>query len=761
MERLQSMSLEDYALGGENYKDSFSYWIETETRSLGDVGGIGGGGSFKHGIYGMSRRKEFSGNKRMSDDRYAWTIKYGRDAMTVFQNIKDILLQVAHAAQDNNWDAIDILDFYAPVKWKWAFLYSSQNLIPVYKREALEIAANHLGYGEKNNSYPVLYRYIREQKMEEESPSLLGDKVWSIYLEHKPCNYYIIGSKYGEHKDLDVFPEMLSRNVISTGFASAFDLDDLVGKSQKDIVNFLKEKNEDSNSYSCLKYFLNIKPGDKIAVKADGSPKGDKGFLSIVGIAEAKEADDYYGYDPEGLGHTITVDWLQAPVYKEFSLGGYGRTIHKLNDQDVINEIFNTNYDIVPIKNPGLANKSTMNNTALNQILYGPPGTGKTYNAINYALAIIDGVNPKDIEAKYRGNRKEAVDRFNQLKREGQVEFVTFHQNYAYEDFVQGIKPGLDGNALSFERKDGVFKRISDRAKINYLNSKKEKLPPEISFEDIFSSRFESLYEGEVNEIAIPMKRSSFYINDIGDRSIHFRKEKGESRHSLSISTLKHMFANGENNLIRGGLQPYYEPLLQELFHQKEILETNYKPIQRDTKKNYVLVIDEINRANISRVMGELITLLEKDKRLDEDNEIVVTLPSGENFVVPPNLYILGTMNTADKSIALLDIALRRRFNFVPFYPDKELIDDEKLKTIFSSLNEYIKDDKGIDFTIGHSYFMGRKFEDLESIMNDNVIPLLTEYYMNDMDEVKRILEHSKVAVTDQLGYLTYAGYDG
>ena len=157
------------------------------------------------------------------------------------------------------------------------------------------------------------------------------------------------------------------------------------------------------------------------------------------------------------------------------------------------------------------------------------------------------------------------------------------------------------------------------------------------------------------------MRKSSFYITEVGEKSIEFRKNIGDSNHTLSINTLRKMYDKGENDIILGGLQPYYNPILELL------LMNGKSQVISVSRKNYVIIIDEINRANISRVFGELITL-EEDKRSHGKIPMRVTLPSGDSFIVPSNLYIIGTMNTADKSISLLDIALRRRFEFIPMY---------------------------------------------------------------------------------------------
>ena len=166
---------------------------------------------------------------------------------------------------------------------------------------------------------------------------------------------------------------------------------------------------------------------------------------------------------------------------------------------------------------------------------------------------------------------------------------------------------------------------------------------------------------------------------------------------------------------------------------------------QEKTETNFVLILDEINRANISKVFGELITLLEEDKRIGKENELSVTLPSSEVFSVPSNLFIIGTMNTADKSIALVDIALRRRFQFIPVYPDSSVIanycksDDKAEKASFmDSLNTRLRVDKGVDFQIGHAYFL--KENSLADVINENIIPLLVEYLRNDLEKVKKLL---------------------
>lgn len=161
----------------------------------------------------------------------------------------------------------------------------------------------------------------------------------------------------------------------------------------------------------------------------------------------------------------------------------------------------------------------------------------------------------------------------------------------------------------------------------------------------------------------------------------------------------------------------------------------------QDTAKDYVLIIDEINRGQISKVFGELITLIEDDKRWGEINELSVTLPYGDVFAIPNNLYIVGTMNSADKSISLIDTALRRRFEFIEVIPNKDLVGDVALREVLERLNNSLVNElDSTDLLIGHAYFIKKTEKDLCNIMNRNIIPLLYEYFFDDSKKVKTLL---------------------
>lgn len=180
-----------------------------------------------------------------------------------------------------------------------------------------------------------------------------------------------------------------------------------------------------------------------------------------------------------------------------------------------------------------------------------------------------------------------------------------------------------------------------------------------------------------------------------------------------------------------------------------------------DADNNYVIIIDEINRGNISKVFGELITLIEDDKRWGELNETCVTLQSGAPFAVPNNLYIIGTMNSADKSISLIDAALRRRFAFIEQKPEADLVEDNTLKKVLVSLNALLADElDSSDLLIGHSYFLNKTVDDLPAILNNSIIPLLYEYFYDNKRKVASVLKDSVEGtgieiVDDKIGRLS------
>ena len=388
----------------------------------------------------------------------------------------------------------------------------------------------------------------------------------------------------------------------------------------------------------------------------------------------------------------------------------------------------------------------------LNQILYGPPGTGKTYSAIKKALEIIEG------------NASNDKSKFKSYVENGQIKFVTFHQSYGYEEFVEGIKPVLNNDEadnnkeVKYDIKDGIFKAICQTAKkkneIIVKTKDDNKIIDEDNFKEFYDNYVLTLPEYSASpssKILTTQTGCDFYLYKNTKSSIVVRAKSGSKPVSVAYSKLKKILFDGEEYAY-----PSYEP---------KIIDDMKLDIQKHTvdnsSKNYVLIIDEINRGNISKIFGELITLIEPSKRLGADDEIMVELPySKEKFGVPSNLYIIGTMNTADRSIALMDTALRRRFEFVEMMPQPELLGTIKIKykdkiidpkeikidftTMLKTINERIEYLYDRDHTIGHAYFMslkdGADIEKLASIFKNKILPLLQEYFYDDWEKIRLVL---------------------
>jgi 5-methylcytosine-specific restriction protein B len=399
----------------------------------------------------------------------------------------------------------------------------------------------------------------------------------------------------------------------------------------------------------------------------------------------------------------------------------------------------NKNFEDVAIEENNVINqdadtKIENNMNIKNIILYGPPGVGKTHNYQKLISMIEDGKTQKDIFDAISKNDKTKHgnnDIYNAINDDGRVEFVTFHQSYSYEDFIEGFRPSEDGD---IKLEDGIFKIISDKA---IENIQKNISTEKLIFKDAFNILFEPIMDDELVRINLKKDNSFFEIYDFNKQTLYYTRQgrsKDEKYHTLALSTLEQMYNDEENNIVTGGLRSYYEPLLHELL---KIGKEN--KIEKVEQKNHYIVIDEINRGNISKIFGELITLIEEDKR----DSYSVTLPySKQSFKVPSNLYIIATMNSTDKSIATIDIALRRRFTFLKMQPNPLLVTNEQARNFMNDINGFIIDKNrgnlGEDYQIGHSYFMTVKdADDLEFVKKYKILPLLEEYFYADEKNFK------------------------
>ncbi|MFZ9737733.1 MAG: AAA family ATPase [Prochlorotrichaceae cyanobacterium] len=579
-EKLGELTLENYAIGGK--PDSFCHWIEFKTKSLGSVSG---GSSDKWGIYWSKKDQDWRWNKALNSDT----------AEGAFEKLKTGLINLVQAADQNQFDQLDHIGSkqLGPnrngLRAKPLSLYFPEQFLPIANPYHLIHFLNCLGQRPQSglhNKNRQLLEFLRSQA---EFSGMDTHGMMRFLYDVFPPGKQTVKTPPGNEKDVIDWPEEIvhlatlaehNRNLILYGPP---------GTGKTYVVNrfttfYLSEQLSTPLSPEQRRRDL-VRPltwHEVIALAMYLKP--NKKLFKVAEIAEEAIIQDF---------------WASTQT-------------KKLTNQLWAMLQIHTSPNIQTVKyktrlSPFLFEKTEQSEWCLTE-------EGEGYVEVKLANTLDELQNPEEANPD--------VSKY--------VRFVTFHQSFAYEEFVEGLKPVSDDGQISYEVVDGIFKDICRRA-------------------------------------------------------------------------------------------------------------------QNDPDHKYLLIIDEINRANIAKVFGELITLIEDDKRLNEENEITVQLPySKESFGVPENLLILGTMNTADRSIALLDIALRRRFTFLEQMPNPALlgtVEGVNLANLLENLNRRLSALLGRDYQIGHSYLMG--IDDLEALhfaWYNRIIPLLQEYFYNDWERLQAVI---------------------
>ncbi|EAI3806729.1 McrB family protein [Campylobacter coli] len=739
LEKVKNMTLEEYTnIKKDNpNRDDFTFWIESK---LDNLGSIWGGSAFKFGIYRRNdESQKESSSGRLYSQNYAWIAKYGNNENEAFNNIKEKIIQIIQASQDNNLKTIEKIDFGDAIKWKIAFHYQDVKnikIVNIFSKNVLDLISLN-EFKEKLKIYQIHKKLLENKNLS------LVKMIENIAIPL--WNKYGMDSQNYIDKMKNLFSEYLNKKKLDKNTINKY-----IQVIENISKEFLKE-----NLYSCdlFSFDQNI---NKLNKNEEFKLKNSNGHNMY------SSALNYY--------RAFLIDYYEQDIF----------ITERVQSEE-------SNMKIIP----------------LNQILYGPPGTGKTYHTIDKALEILG----ENLES-----RDEKKAKFDEYVRKGQIVFTTFHQSYGYEEFVEGIKPMMNNEAnsqeIQYEIKDGIFKDICNRALENYENSNlnTEELREKIKLREKVEKFLNRLLE--TNEPISKTKGGNFFINSFNNNTIEIYSEDVErfdGIFKLSLSTfitlLKsniefnsavEMFKKVFDRDYADRTHTYYFNLVNKFkeYEKQAVLKTEDNKISSNSLNSYIIIIDEINRGNVSKIFGELITLIEPSKRIGESEELKVTLPySGKKFGVPKNVYILGTMNTADRSITSLDTALRRRFEFVEMMPDPDLLknvfickdvenpnkdedylgDDAKtegfaeiLQNILISINKRIEFLLDREKTIGHAFFMSEavkfnkdnwckpdKYEEdwyvlsiskLKSIFQNKIIPLLQEYFYNDYALISAVL---------------------
>ncbi len=759
LSRVASMSLSDYSQVGS--ADTFTGWLEQKTEVLGS---IWGGSAFKFGIY---HRNDTEVNPpargRIWGEKYAWYAKYGDTPEAAFATVRERILAVVTAAQAGNLEAIDEVDFSEAVKWKIAFLYQPREtpcLFPIYKRDGLVYCYKQINPDAgRKTPMSLMYSGLMDLKKADEDVFALGERLWKTWQQVDTAGpqHWVVPLRwlFSDPADIETF---LAKDKI-TGEDIPEKFDQLLTASE-------------------------VRIKDRLALTLD------KKVRALAEVTNAEPGD--YAWTQQSRDFDAPLASVPTDRAK------------KLTDAEIA-QIWQMQAS-VPTKPPETPAKPPVKAEPAappkNIILYGPPGTGKTYHTVQRALELILGV-----ETVAKMSRETQAKQFRELQRLGRIEFVTFHQNYGYEEFVEGLRPVLSeatDQGVLYEIHDGVFKRIALRAAAAGLPAP-----------DVMGTTFETLWRKFTDQLRHEGQRvvkslsGISYVLELSSRDNvkAFRCELDPTGAITSQATAGMHASRSGTKLIwdhRDTLGPEPEAVTsdktQKLFAKerggsgghhftalwpvyKELWELQKEPgaaeaeladaearaqeiIDKPTpgtaeftftaqSQQHVLVIDEINRGNISKILGELITLLEPEKRLGQPEELKLPLAytPEHRFAVPPNLHIIGTMNTADRSIALMDVALRRRFTFEEMMPEPEVVRAvvgkasgnavlaDLLTALFEVMNSRIRFLYDRDHQIGHAYFLRvRSLDDLRLLLVDKLIPLLQEYFYGSWDKICLVL---------------------
>lgn len=756
LETLQEMPLDKYT--NLNKSDSFCYWLESRTQELGS---IWGGSSYKFGIYKYNEKPKGKSVGVMLDDTYAWYAKNGNTAEEAYTLVRRVIVKIANSAKNGEFEAIDNVTTFGDVfKWKIAFLYSNEQLVPIYNRTMLEKVSAKLGLDNpKDKGIAEMQRYLMEKKGSEDLfvfydrlLQMLDNSEQNNVMQPSEKKYWLYAPGEGASK----WNLCQQDNIICIGWDDMEDLgqyDSL--DSVRDHLRDVYEKPDASfmnDGLAIWEFVHAVQPGDVIFVKS--------GISKIIGRGIVK-SEYIYDESYEDFRNIHKVEWTNIGMWEapHNSVLKTLTDITKYSDYvKALEALFKTStrkrYWWL-VANPKIW---SMNDLAID-------------STVEYNLYNDNGKQRRIFQNFLDAKVGDAVIGYEStpVKQIVALAEVSKEQNGETIEFVK--KEALK-NPIDFS----TIKAVDGLKEMQFLSN------PQGSFFCLSEVEYELILDIIRESNAVPVvKQKEFYTKDDFLSEVYMNSEAYDSLVGLLMQK-KNIILQGAPGVGKTftakrlaysmlGLKDDDQIELVQ-FHQNFSYEDfimGYKPTEdggfvlksgifynfckkarSNPDKQYFYIIDEINRGNVSKIFGELLMLIENGYR----GKNIRLAYTGEDFTVPENIYIIGMMNTADRSLAMIDYALRRRFSFFEMEPgfstdgfkqyQKSLHDEtfDKVIEAIADLNTVIANDDslGTGFCIGHSYFCDQEEvskEWLRNVVNYDIAPMLKEYWFDDPQKSK------------------------
>jgi DNA replication protein DnaC len=770
MEKLKTMSLEEYT---NLKKTSFTYWLERETR---EVGGSGVGSSFSFRIYRRSNKSTvYSRENRMTDGEYCWFTDLGDTPEVVFPVVRELVLDIVKASVEGNYQKVLDVEygkFGKALQWKIAFLYNPDRFLPIYQTDVILKACEALGMNFENSTLAEQYEFLYNSKPVELNTIDYANWLYKEYSEkisETGVKYWVAAPGPGA-SEWDYF---VKQGIYALGWNELGDLREFNDKAELNEELLIAKRNSNSDRKNDALALWNIakviKPGDVVFAK--------RGLHEYVGYGVVKSSYTYNASD-EQYPHQIEVDWKkQGSWIAEYQI--VKKTLTEITSyKEYVQQLIDLIIKEVPI------DKSTGSKEISHYWLNANPkiwkiadfeiGQHQSYTAFNVngnkrrMFDCFESIQPGDLIVGYESSPSMKVTAIFECtaalhEDENEVQRIEFkiqrflNRPIAWESLIQ-VDAFKDADVV--KNNQGSLYRLT-----------------QLQFEAIMSLE----NDADLPKYTIEnLKSDSFIANEKLEKMVSYLKNKKNIILQGPPGTGKTFVAKKLAYALMGEKDDSHIEMVQ--FHQSVSYEDfiqGYRPTDsgsfklkngnfyklcaralKNTDKPYFFIIDEINRGNLSKIFGELLMLIESDKRSQEYAiNLMYSDSEDSRFYVPPNIHIIGTMNTADRSLAVVDYALRRRFAFfelIPEFNDKfkgflkgvnvenALID--KISNRMNRLNAEIADDLGVGFRIGHSFFTPNSgtipnTDWFNDVVEFEIKPLLDEYYFDDSSQLEAKIE--------------------